>query len=96
MDNLSSFNTMAVRSHRSSLPIDNNKYDRRSSLQNSKKYYKNKDTKARPKPLQVGDNEQYYNHIFPATTTTNPKSHYNKNTRTDMYFQPSTLDRAEL
>ncbi|KAF5289667.1 hypothetical protein FQR65_LT11784 [Abscondita terminalis] len=85
-ENFSSFNTMTARSHRSSLPTDS-KYDRRSSLQNnSKKYCKNK---SRPKPLQFGEHEQYYNHIFPI----NPK---NSNRNTDLYFQPSTLDRAEL
>ncbi|XP_031357724.1 uncharacterized protein LOC116181483 isoform X2 [Photinus pyralis] len=87
-NNVPDFSTMAARTYRSSLPTDS-RYDRRSSLQNSKKYCKNK---PRPKPLQVGEHEQYYNHIFP----TNPKV-ANRNSRsTDLYFQPSTLERAEL
>lgn len=95
-ENFTTFHTIATKSHRSSLPIDN-KYNRRSSLQNSKKYHKNKDTKSRPKPLQVGDNEQYYNHIFPVKKTNLSKAncYFNKNV-SDVYFQPSSIDRAEL
>ncbi|RZC31752.1 hypothetical protein BDFB_009556 [Asbolus verrucosus] len=69
-------------SHRSSLPVDN-KYVRRSL----KKYNKNKDNRPRPKPLQF-ENEKYYDHVFPKRET--------KSNSTDLFYQPNSLEHAEL
>lgn len=70
-------------SHRSSLPADT-KYFQRSSLKSSKKYNK-KDTRPRPKPLQM-ENEKYYDHIFPVSTKSTNKYSY----------QPDSSNHAEL
>ncbi|XP_063911069.1 hemicentin-1 isoform X2 [Zophobas morio] len=77
-----SYNTLAMGSHRASLPVDN-KYVRRSL----KKYNKNKDNRPRPKPLQI-ENEKYYDHVF-------PKRELRSNS-TDLFYQPNSLDHAEL
>ena len=64
------------------MPVDN-KYVRRSL----KKYNKNKDNRPRPKPLQI-ENEKYYDHVF-------PKRELRSNS-TDLFYQPNSLDHAEL
>lgn len=79
------FNTTATGSQKSSIPADS-KYVRRSSLQNnSKKYGKAKDIKARPKPLQL-ENQKYYEQVFPVRYQKNQKQGY----------QPDSLNHAEL
>ncbi|CAH1372543.1 unnamed protein product [Tenebrio molitor] len=77
-----SYNTVAMGSHRASLPVDN-KYVRRSL----KKYNKNKDSRPRPKPLQF-ENEKYYDHVFPKREA--------RSNSTDLFYQPNSLDHAEL
>lgn len=82
------FNTFKTGdAHRLSLPTAN-KYIRRSVKK--KHTNKNRDTKPRPKPLQI-ENEKYYDHIFPAQ---HPKQE--TKTSTSTYYQPNSLDHAEL
>lgn len=71
---------------RHSLPA-NNRYTRRSLKSRSK----SRETKPRPKPLQV-ENEKYYDHIFPVQYL----SQQTKNTNASNYYQPNTLDQEEL
>lgn len=81
-------------SHRSSLPITD-KYAHRSSFpstenrgtrRSSNKY--NKNTKARPKPLQL-ENEKYYDLVFPKQKVINFSD-------SGFKYQPGCLDKAEL
>lgn len=46
----------------------------------------------RPKPFQVHDNERYYNHVF----SLKPQRSLTKNIYCNDYFQPDSLDRAEI
>lgn len=70
--------------------------DRNEHLQNtiyrSKKDLKNQQN--RPKPFQVHDNERYYNHVF-ALKPQNQRS-FQRNIYSNDYFQPDSLERAEL
>ncbi|KAJ8968388.1 hypothetical protein NQ314_002342 [Rhamnusium bicolor] len=81
-DNWSYASTMAMGSHRNSLPNDN-KYVRRSL---NKKYNKKDSNRPRPKPLQY-ENEKYYDLVFPKR---------DGRIITDIFYQPSSLDHAEL
>lgn len=62
--------------------------------QKRKSYIKNGSSvpKERPRPFQVHDNERYYNHIF---SLPNQRS-LAKNIYSKEYFQPNSLDRAEI
>lgn len=59
-----------------------------------KSYIKNGSSmpKERPRPFQVHDNERYYNHIF----SLRPQRSLAKNIYSKEYFQPNTLERAEI
>lgn len=48
--------------------------------------------KQRPRPFQVHDNERYYNHVF----SLKPQRSLAKNIYSNEYFQPDSLDRAEI
>ncbi|XP_023312685.1 uncharacterized protein LOC111692797, partial [Anoplophora glabripennis] len=81
-DNWSYASTMAMGPHRHSLPNDN-KYARRSL---NKKFNKKDRTRPRPKPLQY-ENEKYYDHVFPKR---------DGRISADIFYQPSSLEHAEL
>ncbi|XP_015833192.1 kin of IRRE-like protein 2 isoform X2 [Tribolium castaneum] len=53
-------------------------------VRRSQKKYNKKD-RPRPKPLQF-ENEKYYDHVFPK----------NRSSSTDLFYQPNSLDHAEL
>lgn len=62
--------------------------------QKRKSYVKNGSSmpKERPRPFQVHDNERYYNHIF----SLRPQRSLAKNIYNKDYFQPNSLERAEI
>lgn len=83
-----SYSTMTMGSHRASLPTES-KYVRRSlNKRYAKKENTNVNNRPRPKPLQY-DNEKYYEHVF-------PKRDAGRNYCTDVYYQPNSLEQAEL
>lgn len=78
---------------------DNDRQYDRARQRNSRKtnYNKNANTsntnsKQRPRPFQVHDNERYYNHVF----SLKPQRSLAKNIYSNEYFQPNSLDRAEI
>lgn len=86
------YNTIKDPGEQTFVTIGADRFARGYSLQNSQKHRNNKSAKPRPKPLQI-ENEPYYNHIFPAAQD-NRRS--NRRSAGDIYFQPNSLDRAEL
>lgn len=80
--------TMGTNINRASLPNTDNKYVRRSlNKRYNKKENANINFRPRPKPLQY-ENEKYYEHVFPKRDA--------KNYSTDVYYQPDSLEQAEL